>query len=71
MSCELLVVKESVVIDLLDLQGFNIREILLTDQHQEAEAAPALKKWGGQEKFFRTTPIFHESHAHLEKEEPL
>ena len=34
------------------------------------EAAPALKKWGGQEKFFRTTPIFHESHAHLEKEEP-
>ena len=35
------------------------------------EAAPALKKWGGQEKFFSTPPIFYESHAHLVKEEPL
>ena len=36
-----------------------------------SEAAPALNKWGGQEEFLRTTPIFYESHAHLEKEEPL
>ena len=43
----------------------------VNENGRDSEAAPALKKWGGQENFLRTTPIFHESHAHLEKEEPL
>ena len=53
--------------------GFNLSFLFLNQIliFLYTEAAPALKKWGGQEKFFSTPPICYESHAYLVKEEPL